>query len=83
METPMEASNFFARLLQQPHAARPVLQPDDIVEFEKAWRVVQVSPSSMYKRRKSQAYDQDTLEQPDERQLLRWVIDDARWSRPH
>jgi len=83
METPMEASNFFARLLQQPHAARPVLQPDDIVEFEKAWRVVQVSPPSMYERGESQAYDQDTLEQPDERQLLRWVIDDANWSGPH
>jgi hypothetical protein len=83
METPMEAFNFFARLLQQPHAARPVLAPDDIVEFEKAWRVVQVGPSPIHKRRKSQAHDQDTLEQPDERQLLRWVVDDANSSGPH
>jgi len=39
----MEASNFFSRLLKQPKSAASSLEPDDIGEFDKAWKAIQVS----------------------------------------
>jgi hypothetical protein len=38
----MEASTFFSRLLRQPKVAAQVVEPDDIGEFDKAWRTVKV-----------------------------------------
>jgi len=40
----MEASNFFSRLLKQPKSTEQVLEVDDIGEFDKAWRSIQVRP---------------------------------------
>jgi len=40
----MEASNFFSRLLKQPKSTEQVLEVDDIGEFDKAWRNIQVRP---------------------------------------
>ena len=38
----MEASNFFSRLLKQPKSSAPLVEVDDIGEFDKAWRTIQV-----------------------------------------
>ena len=38
----MEASNFFSRLLKQPKSSAPLVEVDDIGEFDKAWRAIQV-----------------------------------------
>jgi len=38
----MEASNFFSRLLKQPKSGAQLVEVDDIGEFDKAWRAIQV-----------------------------------------
>jgi hypothetical protein len=41
----MEASSFFSRLLKQPKGETKSVEPDDIGEFDKAWRAIQVRPA--------------------------------------
>jgi hypothetical protein len=38
----MDASNFFSKLLKQPKSSAPLVEVDDIGEFDKAWRAIQV-----------------------------------------
>jgi hypothetical protein len=38
----MEASKFFSRLLKQPKSNTQLVEVDDIGEFDKAWRAIQV-----------------------------------------
>jgi hypothetical protein len=38
----MDASNFFSKLLKQPKSSAQLVEVDDIGEFDKAWRAVQV-----------------------------------------
>jgi hypothetical protein len=38
----MDASNFFSKLLKQPKSNAQLLDVDDIGEFDKAWRAIQV-----------------------------------------
>jgi hypothetical protein len=41
----MDASNFFSKLLKQPKSSAQLVEVDDVGEFDKAWRAIQVSIS--------------------------------------
>jgi hypothetical protein len=47
----MDASNFFSKLLKQPKSSAPLVEVDDIGEFDKAWRAIQVRTDNMAKGR--------------------------------
>jgi hypothetical protein len=38
----MDASNFFSKLLKQSKSSAPSVEVDDIGEFDKAWKAIQV-----------------------------------------
>jgi hypothetical protein len=38
----MDASKFFSKLLKQPKSSAQLVEVDDVGEFDKAWRSIQV-----------------------------------------
>jgi hypothetical protein len=38
----MDASNFFSKLLKQPKTNAQLVEVDDIGEFDRAWKAIQV-----------------------------------------
>ena len=47
----MDASNFFSKLLKQPKSSAQIVEVDDIGEFDKAWKAIQVGILIMTKGR--------------------------------
>lgn len=69
----MDVSSFFSRLVQPAKSQGVLRQPDDLDDIDIAWQAVKVSfltpqiPSGITE------ISQETLEHPDERQIVRYA----------
>ena len=70
----MDVSHFFTRLLQPSIDAEQSSQPDDLGEFDAAWQAIQAGHALPRTASLLTCRLQETLEHPDERQLVRYVF---------